>query len=76
MFSTSVSLVTLAAWSLWTAAFGLAVADLFVSTDDLGHFGMIAAAGGGTLHIIRAIRQLGDREVAAFEIGRNERRLR
>lgn len=75
MFNT-VSLASVAAWSLWILAIAIACADLLVARDDVGYFGVIAAAGAATLHVIQAIREQSQRELTAYEMGKGVRRLR
>lgn len=55
---------------LWTLAVVLCVADLLVESNDIGHVGIVAAAGAGTLHV-RCWLELGrTREREWYELGK------
>lgn len=54
---------------LWLTAAVLAVLNLFI-TWDVGALAMLAAAGGGVIHVRCWFKALEARELAAFELGR------
>lgn len=67
----SVSLLEVMAWSLWAAGVLAIVYDLALALHALGHFGVVLCCAGATLHVRGFILRLEERDLNAFELGRD-----
>lgn len=56
---------------LWTVSLALAIGDLFLGRDDVGHLGMIFAVAAATFNVRCWLSSLSRRELTAFELGRD-----
>ena len=75
MLDRTVSALCVLTYLLWTVGLGLAVADLFLPADDLGHLGLIIVAVAAVLHVRSFFAAFDAAQRNAFELGRDAERM-